>query len=84
MISNVIQVAKEMNKKIGICGQAPSDYPEFVKFLIANGINSISLSPDVILKVTKEVVELEKEDLRLTSLVYSRIKDYSDIHSVKH
>ncbi len=60
MISEVIQVANQMNKKIGICGQAPSDYPEFAQFLVKEGINSISLNPDVVLKTTNQINEIEK------------------------
>lgn len=59
MISNVIQVAKEMKRKIGICGQAPSDYHEFADFLVREGIDSISLNPDVVLKTTQQIAELE-------------------------
>jgi len=61
MISNVIQVAKEMKKKIGICGQAPSDYPDFAEFLVEEGIDSISLNPDSVLKTTKQLVEFESK-----------------------
>ena len=49
MISNVIQTVRSKNKKIGICGQAPSDYPEFAQFLIGEKIDSISLNPDSLL-----------------------------------
>ncbi len=59
MIASVIQIAKEMNKKIGICGQAPSDFPEFAEFLVKDGIDSISLNPDAVLKTTKRIVEFE-------------------------
>lgn len=59
MISSVIKVAKEMNKKVGICGQAPSDYPEFAEFLVQEGIHSISLNPDVVLKTTEKISKLE-------------------------
>jgi pyruvate,water dikinase len=59
MISSVIKAAKEKFKKIGICGQAPSDYPDFAKFLVEEGIDSISLNPDVFLKVRKNISELE-------------------------
>ena len=45
MIANVIQAAKAKGRKIGICGQAPSDYPEFARFLVEQGIDSISLQP---------------------------------------
>ena len=47
-------------RKIGICGQAPSDYPEFAQFLVAQGIDSISLNPDSVLKTMLAVVEAEK------------------------
>jgi pyruvate, water dikinase len=50
MIRTIIQRAKANNRKIGICGQAPSDYPEFAKFLVEQGIDSISLNPDSVLK----------------------------------
>lgn len=59
MISSVIRVAKEMNKKIGICGQAPSDYPEFAEFLVKEEIHSISLNPDVVLKTIEKISKLE-------------------------
>jgi len=60
MISSVIQTAKAKGCKIGICGQAPSDYPEFCKFLVQQGIDSISLTPDAILSTTLAVLEFEK------------------------
>lgn len=50
MLTMAIQGAKKANKKIGICGQAPSDYPEFAQFLVDQGIDSISLNPDSVLK----------------------------------
>jgi len=50
MISSVIQSARKTNTKIGLCGQAPSDFPEFAQFLVDEGINSISFSPDALLK----------------------------------
>ncbi len=56
----VIDVAKKKKKKIGICGQAPSDYPEFAKFLVECGINSISLNPDTVVKTTLDVLKYEK------------------------
>ncbi len=59
MISSVIKVAKDMDKKIGICGQAPSDFPEFAEFLVKQGIDSISLNSDTVLKTTKKIVEFE-------------------------
>jgi len=50
MIRMVIRSAKETGTKIGICGQAPSDYPEFARFLVEEGIDSLSLNPDAVLK----------------------------------
>ena len=50
--------AKE--RKIGICGQAPSDYPEFAQFLVEQGIDSISLNPDAVLKTTVPILETEQ------------------------
>jgi pyruvate,water dikinase len=60
MITEVIAAAREANRKIGICGQAPSDYPEFAHFLVEQGIDSISLNPDAVLKTTLGVLEAEK------------------------
>jgi len=50
LIRKVIRKCKEKNKYCGICGQAPSDYPEFADFLIKEGIESISLNPDTVIK----------------------------------
>jgi len=60
MIANVIKAARTNNRKIGICGQAPSDYPEFAEFLVREGINSISLNPDAVLKTTAHILKVEK------------------------
>ena len=57
--ATLIQVAHEHGCKVGICGQAPSDYPEFAAFLVEQGIDSISLIPDVILRTTTQVLEIE-------------------------
>jgi pyruvate,water dikinase len=59
MIASVIRAAKSKGKKIGICGQAPSDYPEFAAFLVDLGIDSISLNPDAVLKTTVKILEME-------------------------
>ncbi len=64
MIATVIKVAKANKKKIGICGQAPSDYPEFAKFLVEQGIDSISLNPDAVMKTTALVLETEQATRR--------------------
>ena len=60
MIASVINIAKVNGKKIGICGQAPSDYPDFTKFLVEQGIDSISLNPDAVMKTTAMILELEQ------------------------
>ena len=62
MIRQVIRVGKEKGVKVGICGQAPSDYPEFARFLVEEGIQSISLAPDTIIKTT---IDLKKTEERL-------------------
>jgi pyruvate,water dikinase len=59
-IAQVIASARAAGRKIGICGQAPSDYPEFARFLVEEGIDSLSLNPDSQLKTMLAVVELEK------------------------
>ncbi|KKQ42141.1 MAG: Phosphoenolpyruvate synthase, partial [Candidatus Levybacteria bacterium GW2011_GWB1_37_8] len=51
---------KKRGKYIGICGQAPSDYPEFAKFLVNCGIDSISLNPDTLIKATIEIAKAER------------------------
>jgi len=59
-LTHVIQVAKQKKIKVGICGQAPSDFPEFTEFLVHAGIDSISLNPDTVIKTTLDVLKLEK------------------------
>ena len=59
-VASVIASAKQSGRKIGICGQAPSDYPEFAEFLVAQGIDSISLNPDAVLKTTLRILETEQ------------------------
>ncbi len=61
LVSDVISVAKHNNKKIGICGDAPSTFDDFAKFLVKEGIDSISLSPDAVIKTTLKIIEKEKE-----------------------
>ena len=60
MVKMAIATAKEKNRKIGICGQAPSDYPEFARFLVEQRIDSISLNPDSVLKTLLMVAEVEE------------------------
>ena len=59
LIAQVIAVCRRRGRKIGICGQAPSDYPEFAQFLVEQGIHSISLNPDTVLKTTLAIIEKE-------------------------
>ena len=59
MIKEVIIKCREKGKYVGICGQAPSDYPEFTKFLVDNGIESISLNPDAVIPAFKVISEAE-------------------------
>ncbi len=61
LISEVIQKCRKRKKYIGICGQAPSDYPEFAEFLVGEGIESMSLNPDTVIKTTSRVYEKEKK-----------------------
>jgi pyruvate,water dikinase len=60
-VRQVIEVAVKKGKYIGICGQAPSDYPEFAEFVVECGIESMSLNPDTVIKTTLIVAELEKK-----------------------
>jgi pyruvate,water dikinase len=64
MIASVIKAAKATGRKIGLCGQAPSDYPEFAQFLVEQGIDSISLNPDAVLKTTVAILEMEQTLVR--------------------
>lgn len=60
MVANVIKTVKAKGRKIGICGQAPSDFPEFAEFLVECGIDSISLNPDSVIKTRLIVAKKEK------------------------
>ena len=61
MIASVIATCRAKGRKVGICGQAPSDYPEFAQFLVEQGIDSISLNPDTVLKTTLAILETERK-----------------------
>ena len=61
LVSMVIGTAKRRGRKIGICGQAPSDKPDFAQFLVEQGIDSISLNPDTVIKTTIKIYEKEQE-----------------------
>ncbi len=60
LVRDVITKCRKMGKKIGICGQAPSDYPEFARFLVDCGIDSMSLNADTVIKTTLDIIETEK------------------------
>jgi len=66
MIDTIIGIAKKYDRKIGICGQAPSDYPEFATYLVECGIDSISLTPDSVIPTMVAIANKEKE-LGITS-----------------
>lgn len=59
LISQLIKVAHENNTNVGICGQAPSDYPDFVEFLVQAGIDSISVTPDSALQTRQNIADAE-------------------------
>lgn len=59
LISQVIKTAKANKRKIGICGQAPSDFPDFAEFLVEEGIDSISLNPDTVVKTRLAIAKKE-------------------------
>lgn len=61
MIRMLIKAAKKAKRKVGICGQAPSDFPDFVEFLVKEGIDSISLIPDTVIDTTINVLNVEKK-----------------------
>jgi pyruvate,water dikinase len=61
MLKMAISACKRRNKYIGICGQAPSDYPEIAEFLVREGIESMSLNPDCVLATTMQILEVEKD-----------------------
>ena len=61
MIVDVIERAHRCGTKVGICGQAPSNYPEFAAFLVEAGIDSISLNPDSFVATCRVVADAEKK-----------------------
>lgn len=67
MLSLLIRTAKETCVKVGICGQGPSDYPDFAAFLVEQGIDSISVTPDAVIKTIKAINEIER-NLELITL----------------
>jgi len=61
MVQMAVEGAKRNKKYSGLCGQAPSDYPEFAEFLVSIGIESMSLNPDSVLKIIKDIAEMENK-----------------------
>ena len=61
LLSQVIRKAKNAKRKVGLCGQAPSDYPDFAQFLVEEGIDSISFSPDALLKGIENISKAENK-----------------------
>lgn len=60
LISQVIQIAHKAGRKIGICGQGPSDFPDFAEFLVEQGIDSLSLNPDTVVATKIRIARLEQ------------------------
>jgi pyruvate,water dikinase len=60
MISQLIATARKHNVKVGICGQGPSDFPDFAQFLVEQGIDSVSVTPDSVIKTIKAIAAVEK------------------------
>ena len=61
LVSEIIHKCKEKKKYVGICGQAPSDYPDFARFLVKEGIESMSLNPDTVIKIITELGKKERK-----------------------
>ena len=61
MLSMAIAACRRRKKYVGICGQAPSDFPDIAAFLVREGIESLSLNPDSVLSTTMQIVEVEKQ-----------------------
>jgi pyruvate,water dikinase len=60
LISDLIRTAKNKGVKVGICGQGPSDYPDFAQFLVKEGIDSISVTPDSFMKTVRAIYQIEQ------------------------
>jgi pyruvate,water dikinase len=58
--AHLVEAAHAAGRKVGICGQAPSDFPDFAAFLVERGIDSISLNPDALVRTTLRVLEVEQ------------------------
>ncbi|HWJ29278.1 MAG TPA: putative PEP-binding protein, partial [Flavisolibacter sp.] len=74
MLSSLIQTAKTYGIKVGICGQGPSDYPDFAQFLVEEGIDSISVTPDSVIKTLKAIHTIEQNLIQQQFVVSSHIE----------
>jgi len=70
MIARLIESAKRNGVKVGICGQGPSDFPDFAQFLVEKGIDSISLTPDSVIKTIKAIASFEKDFFGIKQLTF--------------
>ena len=61
MIAQVIKTVKKAGRKVGICGQGTSDFPDFARFLVEHGIDSISLNPDTVVETSMRLAKLEEQ-----------------------
>lgn len=74
MISMLIETVKDRNVKVGICGQGPSDFPDFAQFLVEKGINTISVTPDALIKTVHAIAESEKMAVKKRFRVAQNVK----------
>jgi pyruvate,water dikinase len=65
LMEMAIKACKKKGRYIGICGQAPSDFPEITRWLVEQGIHSIALNPDSVLKMTQLVLDVEASRKKL-------------------
>lgn len=72
LITMLIRTAKEANVKVGICGQGPSDHPDFAQFLVQEGIDSISITPDSVIKTMRAIHQIENE-LAIENNIYDSV-----------
>ncbi|MAZ58495.1 MAG: hypothetical protein CMP56_03710 [Flavobacteriales bacterium] len=67
-IKMLIKAAKKTNTKVGICGQGPSDFPDFAEFLVREGIDTISVTPDSLLKTLRIIEKVEADSICMNTL----------------
>jgi pyruvate,water dikinase len=69
LIRSLIEIAHENGVKVGLCGQAPSDYPQFAQFLVSCGIDSVSFNPDAIIRGIQNISEAEAKSRQVAATV---------------